>query len=291
MDSSDKPPSGPQQDYWHQLRDRLGRMLGAGPQSLAQLLEVMQEAEREGLIDQDTLDTIQRVLQVSELQVRDVMIPRSKMVVVEKDQPPEEFVDILIESAHSRFPVIDDGDRDKVIGILLAKDMLYYFNEGERGAFNLRDILRPAVFIPESKRLNILLTEFRASRNHMAIVVDEYGGVAGLVTIEDVLEQIVGDIEDEHDIDEEEDMLWERGDNEFIAKALFPLEDFNEYFDTDFDTEENDTIGGLVVKSFGHVPQRGESIVVDSMSFEILNADSRRVHLIRVSRVEPDQTA
>ena len=249
-------------------------------------MNVMQQAQQQGLLDHDALDTIQRVLQVSELQVRDIMIPRPRMVVVERDQSPKKFLPILIESAHSRFPVIDDGDRDKVVGVLLAKDMLNYFFEGGKGVFNVRDILRPAVFIPESKRLNVLLTEFRANRNHMAIVVDEYGGVAGLVTIEDVLEQIVGDIEDEHDIDEEEDMLLQRGENEFVAKALFPLEEFNHYFHTDFDIEENDTIGGLVVKSFGHVPQRGESILVDSIRFEILHADSRRVHLIRVNPVE-----
>ncbi len=246
----------------------------------------MRSAREEGVFDQDTLDTIQRLLQVSELQVRDIMIPRSKMVVVERDSEPEEFLPILVESAHSRFPVIDDGDRDKVVGILLAKDVLNYFEEPHKGSFNMRETLRPAVFIPESKRLNILLTEFRASRNHMAIVVDEYGGVAGLVTIEDVLEQIVGEIEDEHDIEEEGDMVLQRGDNEFVTKALLPLEEFNDYFHTDFDVEETDTIGGLVMKSFGHVPQRGESVTVDSYRFEVLNADSRRVHLLKVSRVE-----
>jgi magnesium and cobalt transporter len=286
MDNTEKPPSGSNPDYWQQLRNRLTKILGAQPRTLEELMSVMRQAQQQGLLDHDALDTIQRVLQVSELQVRDVMIPRSKMVVVEKEQSPEKFLPILIESAHSRFPVIDDGDRDKVVGVLLAKDMLNYFYEGRKGTYNLRDILRPAVFIPESKRLNVLLTEFRANRNHMAIVVDEYGGVAGLVTIEDVLEQIVGDIEDEHDIDEEEDMLLQRGENEFVAKALFPLEDFNHHFRTGFDIEENDTIGGLVVKSFGHVPQRGEFIVVDSIRFEILHADSRRVHLIRVNPVE-----
>jgi len=285
MGNKEKPPSGSFPNYWRQLQDRVSKALGTWPQTLDELMDVMQRAQQNGLLDQDALDTIQRVLQVSELQVREITIPRPRMVVVEKDQPPEEFLPILIESAHSRFPVIDDGDRDKVIGVLLAKDMLSYFYEDTKGSFNLRDILRPAVFIPESKRLNVLLTEFRANRNHMAIVVDEYGGVAGLVTIEDVLEQIVGDIEDEHDIGEE-DMLLQRGENEFVAKALFPLEEFNERFGTDFDTEESDTIGGLVVKSFGHVPQREESIIVGSIRFEILHADSRRVHLIRVSNVE-----
>lgn len=251
----------------------------------------MLDAQQRGLLDQEELDTIQRVLQVSELRVRDIMIPRPKMVVVEKDSPPEEFISILIESAHSRFPVID-GDRDKIVGILLAKDVLSYFDQSGKRNFNMREVLRPVVFIPESKRLNVLLTEFRASRNHMAIVVDEYGGVAGLVTIEDVLEQIVGEIEDEHDIEEEGDMVLQHGENEFVAKALLPLEEFNSIFKTDFDVDENDTIGGLVVKSFGHVPQRGESVVVGRYLFEVLHADSRRVHLLKVSRTEavPKQT-
>lgn len=287
MDNSEKNPSGPGLDYWHQLRGMLSKMLGPQPRSLEELMGVMQEAQQHGLFDLDVLDTIHRVLQVSELRVRDVMIPRSMMVVVDKDQKPQEFLPILIESAHSRFPVIDDGDRDHVIGVLLAKDMLPYLFEGSAVEFSLRDVLRPAVFIPESKRLNVLLAEFRARRNHMAIVADEYGGVAGLVTIEDVLEQIVGDIEDEHDFDEEEDMLLKRGDNEFVAKALFPLEEFNDHFGTSFNVDESDTIGGLVVRSFGHVPHRGESIIVGSLRFEILNADSRRVHLIRITRTGP----
>lgn len=291
MEDSDKTPAAAHLDYWHQLRGMLGKMLGTQPRSLGELMDVMQEAQQQGLFDLDVLDTIHRVLQVSELRVRDVMIPRSMMVVVDREQSPEDFLPILIESAHSRFPVIDDGDRDRVIGVLLAKDLLPYLFEGRTNEFNLRDVLRPAVFIPESKRLNVLLTEFRASRNHMAIVADEYGGVAGLVTIEDVLEQIVGDIEDEHDYDEEEDMLLKRKDNEFVAKALFPIEEFNEAFGTDFDAEEIDTIGGLVVRSFGHVPQRGESISVGSIRFEILNADSRRVHLIRITRNTPKEQA
>ena len=286
MENSEKPPPRGLPGLWHGFRTWLSKLFGYEPQSSQELVDVMQHAQQRGLLDQDELDTIQRVLQVSELQVRDIMIPRSKMVVVDKDNAPEEFLPILIESAHSRFPVID-GDRDKVVGILLAKDVLSYFDQGRKGSFSMREVLRPAVFIPESKRLNVLLTEFRESRNHMAVVVDEYGGVAGLVTIEDVLEQIVGDIEDEHDIDEEGDMLLQHGENEFVTKALMPLDEFNDFFHTSFDIEENDTVGGLVVKSFGHVPQRGESVTVDSLQFEILNADSRRVHLLKVSRVGP----
>lgn len=286
MENAEKPPPRGALGLWHEFRTRLSKLFGYEPQSSQELVDVMQHAQQRGLLNQDELDTIQRVLQVSELRVRDIMIPRSKMVVVDKDHSPEQFLPILIESAHSRFPVVD-GDRDKVVGILLAKDVLSYFDAGGKGSFNMREVLRPAVFIPESKRLNVLLAEFRESRNHMAIVVDEYGGVAGLVTIEDVIEQIVGDIEDEHDIDEEGDMLLQRGENEFVTKALMPLDEFNEYFKTDFDIEENDTVGGLVVKSFGHVPQRGESVTVDSIQFEVLNADSRRVHLLKVSRVNP----
>lgn len=284
MESTEKPPPRGLSAQWHVFRTWLSRIFGYEPQSSEELVDVMQHAQQRGLLDQDELDTIRRVLQVSELQVRDIMIPRSKMVVVDKDSVPEKFLPVLIESAHSRFPVID-GDRDKVVGILLAKDVLSYFDRGGKGSFNVREVLRPAVFIPESKRLNVLLTEFRERRNHMAVVVDEYGGVAGLVTIEDVLEQIVGEIEDEHDIDEEGDMLFQHGENEFVTKALMPLGEFNDFFHTNFDIDEHDTVGGLVVKNFGHVPQRGEAVTVDSIQFEVLNADSRRVHLLKVSRV------
>lgn len=286
MENTEKPPPGRFPSLWSSFRTWLSKLVSHQPQSSQELVEVMQDAQQRGLLDQEELDTIQRVLQVSELRVRDIMIPRSKMVVVEKDNPPEEFLPILVDSAHSRFPVID-GDRDKIVGILLAKDVLGYFNKNSKGNFNMREVLRPVVFIPESKRLNVLLTEFRANRNHMAIVVDEYGGVGGLVTIEDVLEQIVGDIEDEHDIEEEGDMVLQHGANEFVIKALLPLEEFNTFFATDFDVDENDTIGGLVVKSFGHVPQRSESVIVGSYLFEVLHADSRRVHLLKVSKTEP----
>ncbi len=274
--------------WWRRLCQVLRRVLGREPASRNELLEIITEAQQRGLLDHDALDTIQRVLQVAELRVRDVMIPRSKMVVVDRNSSPEEFLPILVESAHSRFPVID-GDRDKIVGILLAKDVLRYFDESQRGSFNMRDMLRPAVFIPESKRLNVLLTEFRASRNHMAVVVDEYGGAAGLITIEDVLEQIVGDIEDEHDIDDEADMILQRDDGEYIVKALLPLEDFNDHFGKAFDPEGNDTVGGLVVKAFSHVPKRGESIAIDGLQFEVLHADTRRVHLLKVRKLESDE--
>jgi magnesium and cobalt transporter len=285
MSNNDEPPSTP---WWTALGRRLRRCLGGAPQTREELLEIITRARREGLLDQETQDTIQRVLQVAELRVRDIMIPRPKMVVVDRSDSPEQFLPVLIDSAHSRFPVVD-GERDKVIGILLAKDVLRYFENGESGAFNMRDMLRPAVFIPESKRLNVLLDEFRSNRNHMAVVVDEYAGVAGLVTIEDVLEQIVGDIEDEHDIDEEADMILQRGENEYIIKALLPLEDFNEYFETSYSDEEVDTFGGLVLQHFGHVAKRGETVQIDRFHVEVLHSDSRRVYLLKVF-VDPNWT-
>ncbi|GJL81142.1 MAG: cation transporter [marine bacterium B5-7] len=252
------------------------------------LFRVLGRVQQQGLIEQDTLDTIERVVQVSELRVRDIMIPSARMVVVYKNQSPEEILPLIISSAHSRFPVID-SDRDKVIGILLAKDLLRFFDDPEE-SFSWRDMLRPAVLIPESKRLNVLLKEFRANRNHMAIVVDEYGGAAGFVTIEDVLEQIVGEIEDEHDIDEEAGQVMSRGQNEYVVKAVIEIEDFNELVGADLDENENHTLGGAVVNQFGYVPQRGESVEFKDLRFEILNADSRRVHLIRVQRLtEEDQ--
>jgi magnesium and cobalt transporter len=262
---------------------RLRRIVRGGPANRDELFDELQQARERDLIDQDALDTIERVIQVSELRVRDVMIPRAQVVVVDKSQSPEEVLPVVIHSAHSRFPVTD-GDRDRVVGILLAKDLLRYFHERATTDFAWRDLLRPAVFIPESKRLNVLLSEFRISRNHMAIVVDEYGGVAGLVTIEDVIEQIVGDIEDEHDIDEEAGMVMQRDDNLFVVKALLPIEDFNERMGTDFDDSEFDTVGGMVVHRLGHVPRRGERLELPGFLFEVLNADSRRVHLLRVTR-------
>ncbi len=247
------------------------------------LFDALDRAQRQGLFEQDTLDTIERVVQVSELRVRDIMIPRARMVVINKTQTPEEILPLIIGSAHSRFPVVDT-DRDRVVGILLAKDLLRYFHDPDE-TFSWRDMLRPAVLVPESKRLNVLLVEFRESRNHMAIVVDEYGGIAGLITIEDVLEQIVGEIEDEHDINEEAGMVMRRGENEYVVKAVIELEDFNELLGTNLDEDEYHTLGGAVVSRFERVPQRGEKIRFAGLEFEVLNADSRRVHLIRVRRL------
>jgi len=256
------------------------------PQNQDELLEMLQGARRRDVMDQDTFDGIQRLLQISDLRVRDVMVPRPQMVVLERDHTPVEHLPVVIESAHSRFPVIDD-DRDRVLGILLAKDLLRYFDSSTSRGYNLRDILRPAVFIPESKRLNVLLADFRANRNHMAIVVDEYGGTAGLVTIEDVLEQIVGNIEDEHDVEDDAVVINDHGENEFTVKALCPLDEFNEYFKTTFDEEEYDTIAGFVMSIFGRMPKRGESVGTDGFVFEVLHADSRRLYLLRVKRETP----
>jgi magnesium and cobalt transporter len=264
--------------------ERLLALVQREPATREQLFDVLTEAKERELLDQDALDTIQRVIQVSELRVRDVMVAGSQAVMIDRNQTPEELLPIVIESGHSRFPVTD-GERDKVIGILHAKDLLRHFHEAGDERFQWRDMLRPAVFIPESKRLNVLLAEFRANRNHMAIVVDEYGGVAGLITIEDVLEQIVGEIEDEYDIDEEASMIMQRNENEYIVKAVLPIEDFNEYFDAHIDDGEIDTVGGLVINALGRVPKRGESADAGGFRFEVLNADSRRVHLLRAIRV------
>jgi magnesium and cobalt transporter len=274
---SDPSSNGSGQRSW---LERLGQALAGEPKDRQQLIDLLRDAQRRNLLDADALGMIESVLQVSELQVRDIMIPRAQMVVVNRDDTPAEILTVIIESGHSRFPVIGEN-RDEVVGILLAKDLLRYrLDEAQR--FDIRELLRPAVFIPESKRLNVLLNEFRASRNHMAIVVDEYGGVAGMVTIEDVLEQIVGDITDEHDI-EEGSFIRRRSETVYVVKALTPVEDFNEYFGTSFSDEEFDTIGGLVTHAFGHLPKRGESVTLSQLRFKVLRADSRRVQLLELS--------
>ena len=243
-------------------------------------MQLLHSAYERNLLDADALTITEGALAASEISVRDVMVPRSHMAVVDIDDPLEEIVAYVNKTAHSRFPVID-GSRDNVIGILLAKDLLRMQTEEE---FNLRDWLRPAVFIPESKRLNVLLREFRVSRNHMAVVVDEYAGVCGVVTIEDVLEQIVGDIEDEYDFDETEDNILTESSGQYRVKAQTEITDFNETFGTAFGDEEYDTVGGLVISRFGRVPKRGESIVIDGFKFQIMRADSRRVHTLLVQK-------
>jgi magnesium and cobalt transporter len=269
---SEKPSTKPS------LLERLSHLLLREPEDREQLVTLLHGAYENSLMDADSLAMIEGVLQVSEMQVRDIMIPRSQMDVIDISDPPETFIPHVIETAHSRFPVIED-DKNDVIGILLAKDLLRYY-AGED--FEVRDMLRPAVFIPESKRLNILLKEFRSNRNHIAIVVDEYGGVAGMVTIEDVLEQIVGDIEDEYDYDEDEDNIIQNADGQYRVKALTEIADFNEAIGTDLSDEEFSTIGGLVVHQFGRLPKRDDEITFSGLRFRVLRADSRRLHTVMV---------
>ena len=282
--SSRVPPSTNETPQLTWLQ-RLARWFAPGPRSREELLEVLQQGQQAGLLNSDALGMIHGVLEVSQTQVRDIMIPRAQMVVVERDAPADEILDAVIRSGHSRFPVIGEN-RDEVVGILLAKDLLRQaqinqaMSDDDRG-LNLREILRTAVYVPESKRLDVLLKEFRSSRNHMAIVIDEYGGVAGLVTIEDVLEEIVGDIDDEYDDAEGAFIL--RQDNErFLVRALTPIEEFNRYFGSEFSDEEFDTVGGFVTHSFGHMPRRGESTMVGRFLFNVQRADSRRIHLFQV---------
>ena len=263
------------------LLERLSTLILREPEDREQLLRLLHSAYEHNLLDSEALSMIEGVLQVSEMQVRDIMIPRAQMDVVDIGETPDKFIPTVISTAHSRFPVID-RERDNVLGILLAKDLLHYYAGEEE--FDVREMLRPAVFVPESKRLNILLREFRASRNHMAIVVDEYGGVAGLVTIEDVLEQIVGDIEDEYDFDETEDNILPESSGQYRVKARTEIIDFNEKFGTTFDDEEYDTVGGLVISHFGRVPKRGESIAIGGLKFQVMRADSRRVHTLLVQK-------
>ena len=260
--------------------DRLGHALSGEPQDRDALIDLLRDAERRSLFDAEVLDMLEGALAVGELQVRDIMVPRAQMVAVRQDEAPEAFVGAVIESGHSRFPVLGDS-RDEVKGILFAKDLLAYFARGDRNGFDLDDVMRPVVYIPESKRLSVLLRDFREIRSHMAVVADEYGGVAGLITIEDVLEQIVGEIDDEHDVDEGPFISPLEG-AEYTVKAFTPIEDFNEYFHTRFSGDEFDTIGGLVVKSFGRLPRAGETQMLEGVSFRVLRADKRKVHLLRV---------
>ena len=262
------------------LLERLSSLLLREPEDRDQLIELLHSAFERRLLDAEALSMIEGVLQVSETQVRDVMIPRSQMDMLDVAESPEAFIPFVIETAHSRFPVFEDN-RDNVIGILLAKDLLRFYAEEE---FNVREMLRPAVFVPEAKRLNVLLKEFRANRNHIAIVVDEYGGVSGLVTIEDVIEQIVGDIEDEYDFDETEDNILVDRIGRYRVKAVTEIADFNNHFQTAFSDEDYDTVGGLVVGRFGRLPKRGESIAIDGFNFQVLRADSRKVHALLVEK-------
>ncbi len=266
------------------LLERLSAFLTREPEDREELLDLLHGAFERKLLDADALSMIEGVLQVSEMTVRDIMIPRAQMDVVSIDDDPSEFIPVVLETRHSRFPAIGEN-KDDVIGILLAKELLNWYRSPE--TFNLRDTLRPAVFVPESKRLNVLLREFRANRNHIAIVVDEYGGVSGLVTIEDVLEQIVGDIEDEYDFDESEDNIIAEAGGRYRVKAQTEIDDFNTHFDTDFANDEFDTVGGLVLQAFGRLPKRGEATTIGELRFRVVRADSRRLYTLEVEPVMP----
>lgn len=283
-DESSDPNSG--QRSW---LDRLGFNLSSEPRTREELITLLRDSQQRDILDADALAMIEGVLQVAETRVRDVMVPRPQMNVVRLTWPMEKLLQRVLESGHSRFPVIDD-DRDDIIGILIVKDLLRYFAEGG-STLQLRDILRPAKFIPESKRLNTLLKEFRSTRIHMAVVVDEYGGVAGLVTIEDVLEQIVGEIDDEHDEAEDDDFIWQTGTNCYTVNALTPVEDFNEFFAADLDDERADTVGGIVIAELGMLPKLNDEVAVGRFNFKVLRADKRRVHLLELHLPDAPQHA
>ncbi len=261
---------------------RLVRRLRSRLKHRSELVEILRDAEGEHLIDADTASMMEGALLVSELKVRDIMVPRSEMIFIEIDDSPQKFLPAVIRSAHSRFPVVD-AKHEKILGVLLAKDMLPLAAD-PKYIFDIRDVLRPAVFVPESKRLNILLREFRLSRNHLAIVVDEYGEIAGLVSIEDVIEQIVGDIDDEYDVDDEEYIRRHRA-NRFTLKARTPIENFNTFFGSALPDNQYDTIGGLVIHHFGRVPDRGDTVEFGGFNFKVLRADRRRVQVLRVLRL------
>ena len=260
------------------LLERLSTLLLREPEDREQLVQLLHSAYEKNLLDADALSMMEGVMQVSERQVREIMLPRAQMDVIDISEPAEKFIPYVIETAHSRFPVTD-GDKDNIIGILLAKDLLRYY-AGEE--FNVRDMLRPAVFVPEAKRLNVLLRDFRSNRNHIALVVDEYGGVSGMVTIEDVLEQIVGDIEDEYDFDDDLDNIVQQAAGIYRVKADTEIADFNEKMETSYSDEECDTVGGLMLKEAGQLPKRGDHVQIGEFKFTVLRADSRRLYSLLV---------
>ncbi len=259
-----------------------------GPRDREQLLDSLREAEKTGLLDADSLAMLQGVLEVSDLQVRDIMVPRNQMICVRREDGGAQILPAVVESGHSRFPVID-GDRDDVVGILLAKDLLRLFaGNGANGTagFDMREFMRPAVFVPEAKRLNVLLKEFRLNRNHMAIVVDEYGGVAGLVTIEDVIEQIIGEIDDEFDVEDDHNIRRE-GERQHSVRGATPIDEFNEHFGSAVPDDEFDTVAGLVTQQFGRLPRRGETVTIGRFEFRVARADRRRIESLRVTVLDP----
>src|SRR5580698_3637830 len=260
---------------------RLTQGLATEPQDRQELVALLREAGERGLVDADALTMLEGVLEVGDLQVRDIMVPRAQMVFVRRTDPVAGILPVVVESGHSRVPVMDE-DRDDIVGILLAKDLLRLTATHSRERFDIREYMRPAVFVPESKRLNVLLKEFRRNRNHMAIVVDEYGGVAGLCTIEDVIEQIVGDIEDEFDVEDDQNIRRD-AERQFTVRGVTRIDEFNEYFGAQLSEEEGvDTIAGLIMKQLGRLARRGESVSIDGFEFRVLRADRRRVDSLRL---------
>ncbi len=267
--------------------ERISQALLGEPQDREQLITLLRDAQSRDLLDADVLAMIEGALDVSEQDVRDVMVPRAQMVVVHRDAPIKDLLKVIVESGHSRFPVVTD-DKDEVSGILLAKDLLQFFASGSEGNFNIREYLRPVIYIPESKRLNTLLHEFRSSRNHMAIVVDEYGAVGGLVTIEDVLEQIVGDIDDEHDTDLGAN-IFKHDDGLYVMRALTGIDEFNEYFHMDYADDDFDTVGGMIMHHLGHMPRRQEETVIGKCRFKVLRADNRRIYMLQMQYLQQEE--
>jgi magnesium and cobalt transporter len=264
--------------------DKISLLFSSEPRNRTDLEDVLSIAAENEVIDEDARSIMEGAMQVSDMQARDIMIPRAQMTVIKSDCSLEDVLPQIIRSAHSRYPVVGDST-DDILGILLAKDLLPQILEQDNGNFNINDLLRPTMVVPESKRLNVLLREFRENRNHMAIVIDEYGGVAGLVTIEDVLEEIVGEIEDETDAATDQ-FIRKISDGDFFIRALTPIDDFNEYFKTDLNEEEFDTIGGLVIQAFGHMPTRNETTVIGDFEFKVINADQRTIQSLRMRPVE-----
>ncbi len=281
-EDNSKPPSAP----WFK---KLTQLLQTEPKDREDLLSVFQVATKNSILDEDSLAMIEGVLQLSDMQARDIMIPRSQMIVIEKETDLKGILKIVTDSAHSRFPVIGE-DRDDVVGMLLAKDLLGYFNPGSfesDSSEHLMANLRQSVVVPESKRLDVLLKEFRVNRNHMAIVVDEYGGVSGLITIEDILEEIVGEIEDETDKEHEVEMISALSDDKWQIQAMMDIEDFNEYFKVSYLDDEYDTVSGLLLQAFGHLPANGEVTVIDNLQFEVVEADNRRINTVHLCHLQP----
>jgi magnesium and cobalt transporter len=276
--NEDRSTNDPEDKSWV---EKIAQAFSSEPKNRSDLAEILSIAQQNEIIDSDVYNILNGALHVNDMQVREIMIPRTQMEVIKSEQPFSDILPKIIQSGHSRYPVIGENT-DEVLGILLAKDLLPQLLEPNSDNIDITTLLRPVTVVPESKRLNVLLREFRENRNHMAIVIDEYGGVAGLVTIEDVLEEIVGEIEDEHDI-EPDKLIRKLADNDYIVKALTPIDDFNDKFNSNFSDDEFDTIGGIILQKFGHLPRRNEVTEVEGFSFKVINADNRQVHLLRMN--------